>query len=439
MNAIILFLILLPFFIKYYLIRIEKKILPVFKNCMFLLFSGQIICNAQNMIQQVDSIQISGAAMWGGISFDGQYINITTMMGEQIHWVKYDTNLNQISTPLQLTGKADHIGNMIADHKHVYLNDTMFITFSCGNELYVLKLDSSGNRIKLVCIEDTSNKDYFTNDMHFFTDSNYLYLLYPKVGGSMQPKLVRKLNFNLDTLAYFYLSTNEAVSELGNTYFKDSTFYYFAGSSDHHNLIVNRWSESWIQQSPFSDTIVYQADSNEFNYFSTGLQFDHINQLWFIAYHHLSSDHKIGDESDILHLAVTDNSFNILEDITLTETGYYRPHLLYLNNHLYCVYDGSEIKVYLKKFKLNTSNAGFKEIGFQKKNLALFPNPSYDYIYINIAGESESKYILNIINLYGQKIGEYIVFENKLNISHLLKGVYFIGNNLHGYAIFSKN
>ncbi len=145
---------------------------------LLLLFSATIF--SQNILTQVDSIQINGASIWGGISYDGHRINITTMMGGEINLVKFDTALNQIGSNKPLTTSADYpSGTTITDHKQIFINNHIYITFSTSGDadLFLFEIDTNGNRVGQL---DTVawNSTSPTNDMVLTTDSTQLSILH---------------------------------------------------------------------------------------------------------------------------------------------------------------------------------------------------------------------------------------------------------------------
>lgn len=384
--------------------------------------------SAQSILSYVDSTNVNGAGIWGGISWNGANINITTMTGNQIHLLYYDISLNYLGTDVQLTFPSDYQGTNIADHKHLYLNGYIYLSFmTSGNkELFLLKTDSLGNRVKIVTLENQSNNTYLTNDMHLVTDSSSIYVIYPKMSNIGFEKRVRKYNLNLDSVDTYNAISPIRVAPLGATFFKDSMFYMFSGNEDQHHLLVSRWNMDYTPKVNFHDTLITSVN-NEWNYFSTGVSYDTINGVWYIAYHRMLPNDPPDHET--IRIAVFDNNFNLLEDQQVTSPQHFRPHLLLHEGYLYMVYDGLGA-VTIKKYKVNT-NSSAEELNLQPhyNGVKIHPNPFSASTTIQITNsELQNKnYYLKISDAFGK-----IVFQKTLNSKQetltldLLNGIYFL-------------
>ena len=71
----------------------------------------------------------------------------------------------------------------------------------------------------------------------------------------------------------------------------------------------------------------------------------------------------------------------------------------------------------------------------QSSILKIYPNPSRDYIIINT---DIKHYELSIYNSLGQEVNDFVFDNNKINISRLIKGVYFIGLSMQENKIQQK-
>ena len=71
----------------------------------------------------------------------------------------------------------------------------------------------------------------------------------------------------------------------------------------------------------------------------------------------------------------------------------------------------------------------------QSTVLAIYPNPSRDYIIID--GDMKN-YDLKMYNALGHQVNDFVFDNNKLNISRLLKGVYFISLSMQENKIQQK-
>ncbi len=396
------------------------------KNLLLILFLF-IALNlpAQTILSYVDSTQVNGAQIWGGISWNGSAINITTMMSTQIHLRKFDTNLNDLSTDVQLTSSSDYQGTNIADHKHVYLNGYLYVTFMTGGnqELYLLKTDSAGNRMKITTLETLNNNSYLTNDMHLVTDSNFLYVIYPKItGGLATEKRVRKYNLDLDSIDTYEAVSPIAVANLGNVFYKDSSFYMFTGNETQNDLIVSHWNKNWTAQTNFDDTLI-KSVNGEWHYFSTGIAYDTANSLWYIAYHIMLPNSQPDHET--LWLAVFDSNFNLLENQQFATPAHFRPHLLLHNGYLYVVYDGTGVTI--KKYKVDASSISKITNLSNLNDLKVFPNPFVNKLHIACDNNFTFPVQAKLYNQMGEYLGNFNCnkTEQELDLSYLPIGFYY--------------
>ena len=105
------------------------------KKLLLILLCLPVISFSQTLTR-VDSIKINQSQIWSGVSYDNNVMRITTMMpgnttGNHIFLLEFDNNLNQTNTPIQLTFDTDiPSGKSITDHKHIYINNELFVSFS---------------------------------------------------------------------------------------------------------------------------------------------------------------------------------------------------------------------------------------------------------------------------------------------------------------------
>lgn len=392
---------------------------------------------SQNILSLVDSIQISGANIWGGISHEGDTINVTTMSGGHINLVKFDTSLNQIGSFIPLTFSSDiPVGQNIADHKHLYINNHIYVSYCTGNaqDLYLIQVDINGNRIgSQVAVVQGGTA---TNDMILVSDSTYIYVFW---GPSGLEHYAKKYDFSLNLISTDTISLSSPLPQLGTMFYKDNIFYHFAGEETQNSLCVYRWNTDWTMGNPFKDTIIYSVN-NEWNYFATGAAYDQTNHYWYLGYHHFFS-YDLPDH-DAIFMAVFDDNFTLLENQQISDKQYFRPHFLLLSGYLYVIHDGSG--VYLKKYKINnlssTDNSLNKSINIK---LNCYPNPSQENIIISFNLTQDQKIELELLDSMGKKINsienkKYSKGEHnlKLKTSHLPTGIYIL--SLKGKEASSK-
>jgi hypothetical protein len=75
-----------------------------------------------------------------------------------------------------------------------------------------------------------------------------------------------------------------------------------------------------------------------------------------------------------------------------------------------------------------------------EKKVALYPNPTNSYVNISIPNEMVKKTTFILFDNLGKIIqtGDFNLFENKLDVSQLSKGVYFIDMNYNQQKLIYK-
>ncbi len=310
--------------------------------------SGENVVSENITITLSQSVQIENADIWGGISYDGQYINVTTMMDRNIHLVKFNSSLQQVGSAVQLTTSSDLIDSKaITDHKHIYVNDTLYVAFSLvtDNDLLLFKTDKDGNRIGSI-VTVFSAPSAPTNDMILTTDGTYIYVLhfYPNT-----QHMIHKFDLNLNRVGENTVTSNTLPhNNIGNVLYKDNIFYMFTGNSLSHssNVILTKWDSNWNPIGSSSQTLIATSDGDG-NNFSDGVVYDSTNNVWIIGFHHFSASDTL--DNSHLDIATFDTNFNLL-DRQHGALGN-RPHMLLLDGLLYMVYDNAA--VYLNKYSIS--------------------------------------------------------------------------------------
>jgi hypothetical protein len=400
------------------------------KTALLIFLFFLVICNSvfsQNILTQVDSIKIDGASIWGGISYDGRSINVTTMSGGHINLVKYDTALNKTASMIPITTSADlPSGTTLADHKHVFVNNRIYVTFSnSGDEdLFLFQIDTSGNRIGDLDTVALDFKGAPTNDMILTTDSVNLSVLHFNPGSQ---SWVYQYDFNLNKLSGpVATSISLPHNNIGNAIIHNGIFYLFTGDhfGSNASLVLTQWNTDWTPYSSSPQTIL-STSGGDGKWFSTGVTYDEENERWYIGYQHLDSGVAVNNEH--IDITVFDKNFNVEETQHVTESAFYRPHFLLLDGCLYMAYDQVG-GVYIKKYKVeaNSSVGTLNDNINESDRIDLFPNPSQNEIHVKA-----EKQIINGYELYNE-YGELVrkdYFRQKradLLLNQLHAGVYFI-------------
>ncbi len=387
----------------------------------------------QPSLELVDSIKINQAQIWGGISSDGNLINITTMMNDfsntkHIHLLKFDTTLTQVTNPVQITFNTDiPPGKSITDHKHLFINNEIFVSYSLtqDEDLYLLKVDTAGNRIgNLITV--ISNSTNPTNDMMLTTDSTYVYVLH-----FLPPsrQVIYTYDFNLNTVVpAMNTSATLPHNNLGGIVFRENQFNIFSANGFGHNtnLIVTKWDSIWQPIGSVPITLIPSVNGDG-NFFASGCEFDRINNKWYIGFNHIESSSTIGNEH--IDIAVFDTNFNLLENEHITGPASNRPHFLIKNGYLFMVYDAAG--VFIHKYRI---------IGEQQQSCSVPTGISSSYITLSSArlnwlSVAESDYY----QIRGRRLGNsnwtYITITNSLSSYKDVYGLTY--NNSYEWQIKS--
>jgi len=302
------------------------------------------------ILQLVTSTTVAGADIWSGLSFDGSHILLTTMIDGHINLVKYTTDLVQVGDPVALTTASDlPAGKNIADHKHILMGSTLFVSWSpAGDEdLYLLRADTDGNRVgpQVAVVEGSS---VMTNDMHLFTDGVSVFVMYAEAGAD---RYVRQYDTSLVATGPTKKITAPVPHDpLGATLFQNGGYRMFGGDGRNRHLIVANWTSTWSPEQPYTRVIV-PSTTDDWNHFASGVEWDSTNRLWFVGYGHMESGEDF-DTQGKLRVAVFDETYGLLDRLQVPGLPWFRPHFLLEGGHLYVSYDNQSDKVNLAKYKI---------------------------------------------------------------------------------------
>jgi len=256
--------------------------MKVFLISSMLIFVLPASSMAQNFLTLVDSLQLPQASIEGGISFNGENLSVTTTLhGGRPHLFlrKLDTVLNQVGEMIPLTTDSDSVtAKHLTDHKHLFLNDHHFVTFSVAgdSDLYIFKVDRDGRRVGNIVpvVEGTGNR---TNDMMLCSDGEKLYVAYFK---PVSQSVVHTLDQNLNQVATPLVTSAQLPhNNLGGMVSRDGKFYMFTGDKygANANLILTLWNHDWTPALA-NPQLLIPAPQGEGLYFATGIAYDEQQQ-----------------------------------------------------------------------------------------------------------------------------------------------------------------
>jgi len=192
--------------------------------------TAQTGAQQQAILSPGQTIQLPQASIWGGISFDGEHLAVTTTLTlnnrPQLFFRKLDRELRPVGPMIQLTFESDpESSKHITDHKQLFLNGYYYVTFSVAgdSDLYILRADRDGGRVGPIVpvVEGTSNR---TNDMMFCTDGDLLYLGYFK---PTQQSVIHVLDTNLRQIRPpLVTSVQLPHNNLGGMVYHEGRFFY---------------------------------------------------------------------------------------------------------------------------------------------------------------------------------------------------------------------
>jgi hypothetical protein len=302
------------------------------------------------ILKLVSSTTVAGADIWSGLSFDGSHILLTTMINGHINLVKYTTDLVQVGDAVALTTASDlPAGKNIADHKHLLLGSTLFVSWSPSGdkELYLFRTDTDGNRVgsQIAVVEESP---VITNDMHLFTNGESVFVMYAEAGAD---RYITQYDTTLVAAGPTKKITAPSPHDpLGATLFQNGGYRMFGGNGTNRHLIVANWTSTWSTEEPYERVIV-PSTTDDWNYFASGVEWDPTTKRWFIGYRHMESEED-SDTQGKLRLAVFDETYGLLDRLQIPGLPWFRPHFLLEGGHLYVSYDNQSDEVNLAKYEI---------------------------------------------------------------------------------------
>ena len=275
--------------------------------------------------------------------------------GNHIFLIDFDTSLNQIGNPIQLTFDTDiPSGKSITDHKHLFVNNELYVSFSLtqDEDLYLFKTDHLGNRTGNLETVVSAHPDP-TNDMIMYLSDSLIHVLFFR---PISQHNVYTYDLNLNFQQNQITDPTLPHNNIGEALYVPPFYYMFTGNEFGHNsnLILTKWNADWTPAISNPQNILPSINGDG-NWFSTGLIYDTINNLWIIAFQHIEQSTAIDNEH--IDIVVFDDSFNEINRIHATDDYCFRPDLLLLNGYLYLTYDKSGNGVFIHKYLLENTTS----------------------------------------------------------------------------------
>ncbi len=355
----------------------KRTITLTFVLLLLRLCLSALDASAQSLLVRTDSLKLPQASIWGGISFNGDNISITTTFFQDrshLFLRKLDTTLRQVGNIIPLTTDADPVtANHITDHKHLYLNGHHFITFSVAGDsaLYIFKIDKNGARVGGIVpvVEHTPDR---TNDMMLTTDGTLLFVAYFR---PTSQSVIHTLDQDLYQVRPPIVTSGQLPhNNLGTMLALNGKFYMFTGdkAGPNSNLILTLWNHDWSPALQLPRLLI-QTKAGEGLAFPTGLVYDSLRHRWYVGFHHMQNINP--DGTTHIDIAVFDENFALLEH--QHRISGFRPHFLLLNNALYSVYDRGG--VFLERFKIQNTPAATGQPIVWKPYFTLAPDEGIDF------------------------------------------------------------
>ncbi len=403
------------------------------KLISFLIFAVPTLGPAQNLLTLTDSLQLPQASIWGGISFNGENLSVTTTLHSgrsHLFLRKLDTALRQVGDIIPLTTDDDQVtARHITDHKHLFLNDHHFVTFSVAgdSDLYIFKVDRDGRRVGNIVpvVERTANR---TNDMMFCSDGENLFVAYFK---PVSQSVVHTLDQNLNHVVPPLITSAQLPhNNLGGMVFRGGKFYMITGDryGANANLILTIWNHDWTPALS-KPQLLLPAPQGEGLFFATGIAYDERRQRWYVGFHHAKNSNPAASHIDLAVFAA---------DFVLREWQHgpegFRPHFLLREDHLYMVYDRAG--VFIHKYRVSTATRiDSKDITPLPERLYLYqnnPNPFNPLATIRFSVPQGEHVTLKIFDVLGREVATLVDAELRagehsilFDTSELRSGVYF--------------
>ncbi|MFZ5951060.1 MAG: hypothetical protein ACOYXC_10165 [Candidatus Rifleibacteriota bacterium] len=321
--------------------------------------------------------QLASDGNFPGIVYDGTRLVISYGKNKNLYIQTFDTNFQSLGAETAVTSSSDpEIGIGVTDHKHIFLSNNHYMVFSTvgDDDLYLIKLDASLNRVGTIVKVVENSTTTRTNDMMLGTDGTSIFV------GQYRPS---NLNSNEPTghlIKVYDASLNLKGSDVAAnspTHNNPAAFINFNGLfhliapsgpvfnatvPTQRDLLLCRFNNDW---SPYSTSATKLIDSKTLTHttdgdgiwMATGLAYDSPSGLMLTG--HTFVYGAGGSDTGPLYFRVFDsnNGFTqVFSEKMVDSNTANRAHFLLLNNELFVTYDdnsGGPYVIYGFKYTIN--------------------------------------------------------------------------------------
>ncbi len=295
-----------------------------------------------------DEFQVGGTNMWSNLwpTNDGFYFS--TMQNEQVAFREFNLDFQPTSDLKMVTELGDFPpGIVMSDHEFLRLNNALyFVASGFGDEdLIMIKTDLQGNRLGTHTLQE--GLPIACNDPHLLlVDEN----ICVRWGTSGPDKTIQCFDEQLTPLgSSFGITLPEPIPQLGYSMQVGSEIWSFTGDAPQRDLIISRYDLDWNPLTPFT-TVILESENDDWNWFPGGVVHHEELGIWFVAYTFMEDGQEANFDS-IVKLAAFDENFTLLDNKTLSGSGYTRPNLALVGDQLIVSYDNGNL-VWLERWSI---------------------------------------------------------------------------------------
>ena len=311
--------------------------------------SGDPPASPVTALSLVQERLVGGTSIWAYPIFSGEEMWLSTMQNGQVSIVPIDYGLEFIGTPIPISEQQDLRPNVtVADHAFTEWNGNFYFAVSgAGDEdLVLIQTDNKGLRLGSVILQ--RGFDVPTNDPHIVHTADQVCVRWGISGPSKKVHCFDEQLNSTDGVQDIPSPVN--VPQLGMTVWHDQEYWTFTGEETQRSLAYHRFTSDWVPIEPGFQNIIIPSENDEWNWFSSGVVYHEIRDIWVVAYTHMASTGN-ADTDATVRIALFDGMFNLLQMEEISGPGYTRPHIALQDDELLVAYDSAN-EVWLEHWQL---------------------------------------------------------------------------------------